>query len=162
MLILRLEKSLRVACGVGLLGLLVVQEKLWPWLLTAPDPPQPPVAAADPTSQAPPTPDKRANPRLPYILPDTPLSRWPASCFDQTLRQTAGDRDGVVSCGQQDPKPGTTTLLPAAGADALAWRRFQSPSGAVGMVADATAALPLGVSTAVRTCISRTGPPSAA
>ncbi len=46
---MRLDKSLRVACGVGLLGLLVVQEKLWPWLLTAPEPPKPPVATPSPT-----------------------------------------------------------------------------------------------------------------
>jgi len=159
MFILRLDKSLRVACGVGLLGLLVVQEKLWPWLLTAPDPPQPPVAAPGPTGQTPGT-DKRPNPRLPYIVPDTPLSRWPAGCFDQTLRYAAGDRDGVVSCGQQHPTSGATLPLLAADADARAWQRFQCLSGAVGVV-EATAP-PLGVIAAVRTSISRTGPPQAA
>ncbi len=158
MFILRLDKSLRVACGVGLLGLLVVQEKLWPWLLTAPDAPQPPVAAPDPTGQRPGT-EKRPNPRLPYILPDTPFSRWPAGCFDQTLRRAAGDRDGVISCGQQNPS-GAATPLPAADAGDLAWQHLQWLSGAVGVV-DTTAPL-LGVSPAVRTCISRTGPPWAA
>jgi hypothetical protein len=158
MFILRLDKSLRVACGVGLLGLLVVQEKLWPWLLTPPDPPKPSVTAPSPVGQTPGT-DKRPSPGLPYILPDTPLSRWPAGCFDQTLRYAAGDRDGVVSCGQQNPKSGTTALS-AADADAGAWRRFQCLSGALRVV-EGTAP-PLGVIPAVRTCISRTGPPQTA
>lgn len=154
MFTLRLDKSLRVACGVGLLWLLVVQEKLCPWLLTPPDQPESAVAAGS-AAKPPPTRDKRAKPRLPHILPDTPLSRWPAGWFHHTLRQTPGDRDGVVSCGQQHPSP--TERPPAVGGDGLAWQCFQCPSEMVGLVLHV--ALRADVDPAVRTCISRTGPP---
>jgi len=157
MFILRLDKSLRVACGVGLLGLLVVQEKLWPWLLAVPEARQPAAAASPPTDGGS---ESKPNPRLPYILPDTPLSRWPAGCFDQTLRRAAGDRDGVVSCGQQDPKSRDTTSFTAADFS-LAWHRFQCPSGPSGAAIDGPAQ-PAVVSPAVETCISPTGPPSTA
>ena len=154
MFTLRLDKSLRVACGAGLLWLLVVQEKLCPWLLTPPDQPKPAIASGS-AAHPQPAHDKRAKPRLPHIVPDTPLSRWPAGWFHHTLRQIAGDRDGVVSCGPQNPS--TTERPPAAGADLPTWHRFQCLSEAVGSVLHAT---PLaGVDRAVRTCISRTGPP---
>jgi hypothetical protein len=156
MFVLRLDKSLRVACGMGLLGLLVVQEKLWPWLLTAPDPPKPPVAAP-PAGQTPGS-GNRPSPTPPYVVPDTPPARWTAGCFDPTLHRAAGDRDGVVSCGQPSPTSHAGPLL-AVDADALAWRCFQCPGGTLGIVADRAPAL--GMRAPLRTCITPTGPPPA-
>jgi hypothetical protein len=158
MFTLRLDKSLRVACGFGLLWLLVVQEKLCPWLLTPPS--ESDSAAITPGSapQARPASDKRPKPRLPHILPDTPIPRWPVGWLQQTLRQAVGDRDGVVSCGQQNPGSRSSEPAPAADANLLGWRRFQCLVQMAGPVSSGTASSPH-VDPAVRTCICRTGPP---
>lgn len=156
----RLDKSLRVACSLGLLWLLGVQEKLCPWLVATPQQIDQQAAPRDPASGPPAEPEKRPKPRLPHVVPDTPALRWPAGWLDQTLRQTAGDRDGVVSCGKRDPSTRGAERLPAAAGDPLAWRALQWLGEPVGAVCEETP--PSGVGWAIRTCISRTGPPRAA
>jgi hypothetical protein len=149
MFALRFEKWLRVACGVCLLWLLVVQEKLWPWLLTSP---VRAVATRSP-GKAPP------KNKLPYLLPDTLQSRWWAGDSQHGLR-TLGSRDGVVSCGQQRPSRGTHDWPSTPAADAQGWRCLQSWIETIGS-SPAEKSAPGALALAVRTCISLTGPPPA-
>jgi hypothetical protein len=158
MFILRLDKSLRVACGVALLWLLVVQEKLCPWLLTPPSEPDSSAVAPGSAPRARPASEKRPKPRLPHILPDTLIPRWPAGSLQQTLRQAGDDRAGVVSCGQQHPGGRSSVPVTAADADLLGWRRFQCCVQVTGPVLPGGGLSPH-VDPAVQTCICRTGPP---
>jgi hypothetical protein len=158
MFALRVDKWLRVVAGFGLLGLLVVQEKVWPWLLKAPGGPDTRAVAPGHASKTDPASEKRVKPGLPLILPDTPISRWPAGWLYQTTRHTAGDRDGVTSCGPQNPRSAGPQRLPALGADPLAWHCFQTAADGP-RCADLVTQQPCHADPAVHTCISRTGPP---
>ena len=103
MLTLRVDKWLREGSGVGLLLLLVAQEKVCPWLLMPPPPGvQRWCAASAPAADACKRSEKRTKPTLPCILPDAPAPRWPAGWSQTTIRQTTGVRDGVLTCGQKD------------------------------------------------------------
>ena len=141
----RLDNWLRVACGACPLWLLVVQEKLWPWLLS------PPVPAASARLPGKPLPKSK----LPYVVPDTLQSRWSATESQHGLRHS-GNRDGVVSCGQQ--RPNSSDSPDVTGADLAGWQHLQCRIQTVGAI-PAPARAPRGQHSAVRTCISITGPP---
>lgn len=164
MLSFRLDKWLRVGAGLGLLLLLAAQEKVCPWAWRLPESgardsaeaPVPSPASSDAEDAD--SPERKDKPRvLPYLLPDATAPRWPAAWNQVTVRQTIGARDGVVSCGKRDPARQDKPDHSAAGCDAASWRRFlrtQHGDWAIPLAARVVVGDP-----AIRTSISRTGPP---
>lgn len=156
---LRVDKWMRVGAGFGLLLLLAAQEKVCPWLLAPPSESDPNAAAPQP-----PQPDgdegpgKRGAKRLPYVLPDATAPRWPAAWNQTTLRQTTGWHDGVVSCGQRDPSAGGSAPVQGTRPDRWAWHCFLQPVQPRGLIERLDSAV-TPTDPAVRTSISRTGPP---
>ncbi len=142
MLLSRLERWLRVSAGLGVLLLLVAQEKVWPWALRglpleqpAVDQQQPLVpqtlatSAADVADTSAPTDEEQKDQPvcLPYMVPDACAPRWPTTCHPFETRQSIGTRDGVVSCGSRHPgeRAGVDTLPLAIIPD---WRVLQRPA----------------------------------
>ena len=159
MFTMRMDKWVRVGSGFGLLLLLLAQEKVCPWLLATPGKSKPNThAATPPSSEADRTQKKQDKKNLPHVLPDAPAPRWPASWSQTTLRQTTGARDGVVSRGRRDSAPSRSAWASNVGGDRWAWHRLLEPVEPVGML-QSTARSSVPVDPAVRTCISRTGPP---
>lgn len=103
MLTSRLDRWMRVGAGCGLLLLLVAQQRLCPWLTTAPRDVDECVADAADTKST--TTDeettKRAIPQLPYVAAgmSAPLPRWSELNDQTTIRRTLGHHDGVQPCG---------------------------------------------------------------
>ncbi len=161
MLTLQVDKWLRVGAGFGLLLLLGAQQKLCPWLSHPPSEAEGRVAEAkgshDDEGQSP---GKREPKRLPYLLTDTPAPdpRRPAAWNQATLRKTIGWHDGVVSCGEQNPSSGASPADQPAIANSPAWHRFQQPVEPARLPRRPVCPTVL-IDPAVRTSISRTGPP---
>jgi hypothetical protein len=155
MLSLRTDKWVRVGCGLGILLLLAAQEQFCPWLSNPPQ--QQP--GADPPPGAAKKPNKRPKPDLSLVLRDTPPLSKPAAWAQTTLRQTIGDRDGVVSSGLRNP-PVVGGASLAVGAVLPGWHDLQTPlaTGSVIKLRDSRVPPP---HPAVYTCITRTGPPRA-
>lgn len=157
MLALRVDKWVRVGSGLGLLLLLVAQEKVCPWLFTVPSRPEPEAVTSQPASDESKAAKKRANKRLPHILPDAPAPRWPGAWGQLTFRSTNGDRDGFVNGGRNDQNGDDSPVSVAVGSDPTAWRCFPSydPASLISLrIFFVPSADP-----ALRTCISHTGPP---
>lgn len=156
---LRVNKWMRVGAGFGLLLLLAAQEKLCPWLLTPPSESDPNAAGPQrPQPDADEEPRKRGAKHLPYVLPDATAPRWPATWKQITLRQTTGWHDGVVSCGERNPSTGGSAPVQGTPADPWAWHCFLQPVQPRGLIQPLDSAV-TPVDPAVRTSISRTGPP---
>jgi len=159
MLSLRTDRCVRVGAGLGLLLLLAAQEKACPWLVTAPVKPERGTGAAPAPPGNEPKPHKRAKKSLPHLLPDTPTLRRSAATSQITLRQTAGARDGVVSCGQRDPLSAGGNSATLAGGDPYGWQLLLGAMRPAGWVLPpARDFRPMDA--AVRTCIRPTGPPA--
>lgn len=155
MLAFRLDKWVRVAAGLGMLLLLLAQEKVCPWLLRRPHCAESQPAALPRAANETDAPEQRRKPVLSHVLPDAPVPRWPASWNQVTLRQTTGARDGVVSCGEENPRRDASTR---AAEDAPAWRCFLQPRRPVDSAPPA-ATYRVMADPAVRTSITPTGPP---
>ena len=163
MLTSRADKWTRIAIGLNLLLLLVAQQKLCPWLMTPPREakPDPPDTHQNQSHDDRTDPEKPSN-DLPFLLPDTeaPAPRWPASWNQARLRQTTGWHDGVVSCGELDPSESHSPTAEASLPDRWAWHRFLLPVEPCGL-SPRPVGPTLTTDPAVRTSISRTGPPRA-
>ena len=162
---LRVDKSLRVVCGLGLMLLAAAQEKVCSGL-TAPLPEQRSGATGRKAAEGQPSgtggekkkPQKQT-PKLPFLLPDAAVPRWPAVWSEARPLQSGGWHDGVVSCGQRTPATGHSS---AEGApfDRLAWHCF-----CAAFVLEPAGLNPLQrvsippTHPALHTCIRRTGPP---
>jgi hypothetical protein len=153
-----MDRCVRMGAGLGLLLLLAAQEKVCPWLVTPPVEPERGTGAAPAAPGNEPKPHKRGKTSLPHLLPDTPTLRRSAATSQTTVRQTAGARDGVVSCGRRNPAPvgGSSTL---AGSDPCGWHLLLEP------IRPGKWVLPpvrdfRPMDAAVRTCIRPTGPPA--
>lgn len=162
MLTQRVNKWLRIACGLGLLLLLVVQQKLCPWLVNPP--PEPGQRTTEPTALPlgeSRLPQKHAATRLPFLLPGSPPSspRWPTAWNQIALRHTMGWRDGVVASGAfRAARDTNDTHVSDQHAAWYVWRLPRptdtqfTPAGP--QVVHAT------TDPTLRTSISRTGPPA--
>jgi len=159
MFALRMDKSLRVATGLGLLLLLAAQEKVCPWLVTPPKPAD--KGAADPAARPDGKQDtrKKAKTRLPYLLPDAVAPRRPAACSEASSRIIDRARDGIVSCGHRDPYAGDDFAANPP-YDPCAWHCFLEPSVPANAQPGEILALPP-QNLAMQTAIQRTGPPRA-
>ncbi len=121
----RVDKSLRIGAGLGLLLLLVAQEKVCPWLFTPLERGNPAQAdapdAPKPTQQSEQKEESKEQ-ALPHVLPDAPAPRWPAAWSQLSLRETICTRDGVHACGGLRP-----AAVPAGDKEAHTvcnWRRL--------------------------------------
>jgi hypothetical protein len=120
--------------GVGLVLLVVAQEKLCPWLALA-TPERNVEAEAAAPERAPreadgdDVPSKSRQP-LPHIVPDAPAPRWACAWHNYEERHTLGARDGVQQCGPRDI---AAPACDAAGnaIDHTAWRRLEARHAAL-------------------------------
>jgi hypothetical protein len=157
MLTLRLDKWTRVVTGLGLLLLLVAQEKVCPWLATSARF----VTTPEPEKKGPPTKhdqEKRHHTRqiLPHVVWDATPARWPLAWTPAGLRHSTGAREGVVSCGQERPTLGADTARLADG-DLHDWLRLLQAD--IPLRPLSPVALTRIPDPAVRTSIHPTGPP---
>ena len=106
MLALRTEKWVRISSGLGLLLLVVAQEKVGPSMQVAVAGPQADLARknasandpagteskpGDPASKS----DEKDKPVLPHLVPDVSAPRWPVSWGETAHRLVLRPRDGV-------------------------------------------------------------------
>ncbi len=147
----RIEKSVRIACGVGLLALWTAYENAAP-SLRQPAPVKPPQTDSSKKPQKKPQ-------VLPCLLPDAAAPRWPAAWEEARPGYATGWRAGIVSCGARHPTGGNSYDGEAADCDPWAWHCFLTPAAPVAM-ASAPRAVIWTADPAVRTVIARTGPPS--
>ncbi len=167
---------MRLGGGLGLLLLLVAQQKVCPWVLSAPSastrarhaPRSGPVAGdapracpgpAGPASPAgkPPMPAQRQA-SISGLLVDAVPVRWPGLPNRATLEESVGWREGTVARGPLDTSTGSSAALPVAILPDLHWPADHSdPCGRFLSIFQ-------GVSSPIRdpalsTVLLRTGPP---
>lgn len=164
MLLGRLDKWARLGAGLGVILLLVAQEKVWPWIAR----PQPTADATQvaetqtpPASNPEPSDDSDQAPHskrvLPHLTLEAAFPRW-ASGFDAAARHEAlQERDGVIAAGSLRP---TATATPNdTNDDVAALWRVQLVIQRLAAPATARAALP--PHPALHSVLQRTGPPVA-